>query len=101
MRMVGGDFFNYKEVEVIRPAIGDRPKELGPSGGFLAGDIFTIMLFKKDEVIDPTPNPEGSIFEDGTPITESILGTYKCSILEVLLEITLLLSEEDVILLIV
>ena len=39
------------------------------------------MLFKKDEVKDPNPNPEGSIFEDGLPLSESILSTYECSIL--------------------
>ena len=36
------------------------------------------MLFKKDQVVDPAPNPEGSIFENGLPYGESILGTYSC-----------------------
>ena len=69
-RMVGGVEAYYRDV---------KPKDPEPIGTFVVGELFSIMLFKKDEVLDPTPNPEGSIFEDGAPITESILGTYDCT----------------------
>ena len=45
-------------------------------GFYLRDNLFSIMLFKKDEVRNP--NPESSFFEDGNPLSESILITYKC-----------------------
>ena len=41
--------------------------------------FFQLCYLKKDEVVNPTPNPEGSFFEDGVPFTESILSTYECA----------------------
>ena len=69
VRLVGGDEFRYIE------------RGEGPIGGIISGKIFSIVLFKKDEVINPNPNPEGSIFENELALPESILSTYECSIL--------------------
>ena len=54
VRLVGGDEFRYAERE--------EGEERGPIGVIISGKIFSVMLFKKDEVINPNSNPEGSIF---------------------------------------
>ena len=73
VRLVGGaDFWFDKEKS--QPIFASL-------GGYISGNIFSIMLFKKDEVENPNPNPEGSIFEDGEIIPESILSTYECFML--------------------
>ena len=42
------------------------------------GDLFSIILFPREEVENPTPNPDSSLFEDGNEEIERILGTYNC-----------------------
>ena len=64
MRLIGGP-------------IGD---DLDFGGRFLLGDLFSIILFKNGGDYS-TPNPVGSIFEDGlhSEPVGSIISTYKCA----------------------
>ena len=73
VRIVGDDRIITKEKLDLGPYFPS------PDDYFTAlVSLFTIILFPKKQREDPTPDPEGSMFEDGYDKQERVVGVYSC-----------------------